>query len=232
MKPHDLRGPRAVFAALVLWLSAARMARAEDPSASSTRWDFESVEVERPPAGFSFPRTGGGRPGRWVVKAEEGAPSGTHVLAQVDDDTFFHRFPMAIAAEPVLADLRLSVRCKPVSGRIDQACGLVFRYLDANRYYLVRANALEHNVRLYAVVDGVRHQLDDWDGPVSSRVWHELRAEALGDHLRIVWDGQWIMDVHDATHAAAGKIGLWTKSDSVTAFDDLTLDPLLDLDKE
>lgn len=231
MTPRDLREPCVVFAAMVLGFAAVTTARAEDPSASSTRWDFEAAHGEASPPGFSFPRTGGGRPGHWIVKAEEGAPSGTHVLAQVDDDTVFHRFPLAIAAEPVLADLRLSVRCKPVSGRIDQACGLVFRYLDANRYYLVRANALEHNVRLYAVVDGVRHQLAGWDGPVSSQVWHELRAEALGDHLKIAWDGQWIMDVHDDAYLASGKIGLWTKSDSVTFFDDLTLAPLTDLDE-
>ncbi len=165
--------------------------------------------------------------GQWILKAESDAPSGRQVLAQVDEDATDFRFPLAVADAPSLADLRLSVKCKPVSGAVDQACGLVFRYQDEHTYYLARANALEHNVRLYRVVNGRRQQFADWSGAVARGVWHELRVEARGDRFIVFWDGQQIMNAADTTFGKAGKVGVWTKADSVTYFDDLTLDPLV-----
>jgi hypothetical protein len=116
------------------------------------KWDFEASSTDQPPTGFSLGRTGSGRMGRWLIKAEKDAPSGAHVLAQVDNDPTSYRFPIAIAEELSLRDFRLAVRCKPVSGKVDQACGLVFRYIDENNYYVTRANALEDNVRFYHVI--------------------------------------------------------------------------------
>jgi hypothetical protein len=107
--------------------------------------------VDAAPAGFSFGRTDGGRMGRWLVRAMADAPGGKNVLVQVDDDSTRDRYPVAVADEPILRDLRVSVRCKPLAGTVDRACGLVFRYRDANNYYVTRANALEDNVRLYYV---------------------------------------------------------------------------------
>ena len=134
-------------------------ARAEQGSASARQWDFEDAQENRAPLGFSFARTGSGRLGRWVVTAETDAPSGSHVLAQLDADATDFRFPIAVANEPLLTDLRLSVKCKPVSGDVDRACGSVFRYQDENNSYLTRANALEQNVRLYKMINGHRQQL-------------------------------------------------------------------------
>ncbi|MBI5746273.1 MAG: hypothetical protein HZA13_04655 [Nitrospirae bacterium] len=189
-------------------------------------WSFDSDAINAAPSGFEFKRTGKGSPGRWIVLAEKDAPSSPNVLAQVDTDNTDNRFPIAVANEPSLSDLRLSARCKPVSGRVDQACGLVFRYQDENNYYVTRANALEGNVRLYYVKDGRRHQIASWDGKVTKGIWHEIRIEARGDHLEIYWDGKKIIDAHDTTFRDAGKIGVWTKADSVTYFDDLSLEPL------
>jgi len=189
-------------------------------------WDFEKDRVDEAPEGFSFGRTGAGRMGRWVVRAEKDAPSGTHILAQLDHDATDFRFLLAVASEPTLLDLRLSVRCKPVSGAVDQACGLVIRYQDENNYYLTRANALEQNVRFYTVVNGTRQQLASWAGSVTGGVWHELRMDAQGDHFEVSWDGTKAIDVHDQTFREAGKVGVWTKADSVTAFDDLMVEPL------
>ena len=200
-------------------------ARAEQGSASARRWDFEDGQENGTPSGFSFARTGRGRLGRWVVTTETDEPSGSHVLAQLDADATDFRFPIAVANEPLLADLRLSVRCKPVSGDVDQACGLVFRYQDENNYYITRANALEQNVRLYRVVNGNRQQLANGSGAVTSGAWHELRVEAQGDHFSVSWDGKEIIDAHDQTFPNAGRIGLWTKADSVTQFDDLKVEP-------
>lgn len=162
--------------------------------------------------------------GRWVVQSDEGAPSGRHVLAQVDADQTDNRFPMAVVDQPSLRDLRLSVRCQTVAGRIDQACGVIFRYQNENNYYVTRANALEGNVRFYRVVDGTRRQLAGWDGPVTSGSWHTLCIDAQGDHVAVSWDRQQVIDIHDQTFQNAGKFGLWTKADSVTHFDDLTVE--------
>jgi hypothetical protein len=117
------------------------------------------------------------------------------------------------------------VKCKPLSGRVDQACGLVFRYRDENNYYVTRANALEGNVRLYAVKDGRRQQFATWSGDVVQDRWGELRVEARGNHLVAFWNGTKVIDADDATFPEAGRVGLWTKADSVTAFDNLTVAP-------
>lgn len=190
--------------------------------ASMWVWNFDKEVAGKAPPGFTFSRTGNGKLGRWVVQEEKGAPSGSHVLAQLDSDGTDYRFPIAVANEPSLRNLRLSVRCKPVSGKVDQACGLVFRYRDENNYYVTRANALEDNVRLYYVANGKRYQFASWSGRVSSDTWHELRADANGDRFEVYWDGKKVIDASDKTFADGGKIGLWTKADSVTYFDNLS----------
>ena len=125
-----------------------------------------------------------------------------------------------------LRDVRLSVRCRPVSGRVDQACGLVFRYRDENNYYVTRANALEDNVRLYHVVNGRRRQFAGWNGKVAGQTWHTLAVEARGNRFRVEYDGKAVIDASDDTFREAGKVGLWTKADSVTHFDGLSAKPL------
>jgi hypothetical protein len=189
-------------------------------------WDFQSDQVDQPPAGFSFGRTGGGRPGKWVVRTDPSAPAGDHVLAQVDTDGTDYRFPVAVADAPVLKDLRLEVRCKPVSGKVDEACGLVFRFQDADNYYVTRANAAEDNVRLYHVVKGRRRQFAGWNGKVAAQTWHTLAVEARGDRFQVFYDGKPVMDAKDDTFKDAGKVGVWTKADSVTYFDALSVRPL------
>ena len=189
-------------------------------------WDFQKDKVGEAPAGFSFGRTGQGRPGKWVVVADPGASTGGRALAQVDTDETDYRFPVAVANEPLLKDVRLEVRCKPVSGKVDQACGLVFRYRDENNYYVTRANALEDNVRLYHVVNGRRRQFAGWNGKVAGQTWHTLAVEARGNRFRVEYDGKAIIDASDETFQEAGKVGVWTKADSVTHFDGLSAKPL------
>jgi hypothetical protein len=193
---------------------------------SGKTWDFQADKVEAAPAGFSFGRTGQGSQGKWVVKVDPSAPAGDHVLAQVDADGTDYRFPVAVADAPVPRDARVEVRCKQVSGRVDQACGLVVRYRDAGNYYVARANALEDNVRLYRVVGGRRQQLASFSAKVASGVWHTLALEARGDKLEVFWEGKPILEETDRTIAEAGKVGVWTKADSVTHFDALTVTPL------
>jgi hypothetical protein len=212
-----------------IWLGAAiafgwGVARAQGDGGRT--WDFQGDAVNAPPAGFSFGRTGQGREGKWVVLTDPSAPSGDHVLAQTDADDTDYRFPVAVANAPEVRDLRLEVRCKPVSGKVDEACGLVFRFKDPDNYYVARANALEDNVNLYHVVKGRRREIKGWRGKVAPNAWHSLAVEARGDHLQVFWEGKPVVDATDDTFRDAGKVGVWTKADSVTYFDALTVKPL------
>jgi hypothetical protein len=189
-------------------------------------WEFQDDKADEPPAGFSFGKTGQGRPGKWVVRTDASAPKGDHVLAQIDTDDTDYRFPIAVADASLLKDGRVEVHCKPVSGKTDQACGLVLRYRDENNYYVVRANALEDNVRLYRVVAGRRQQFAGWNGKVASQTWHTLAIEARGNRFQAFFDGKGVIDAQDDTFKDAGKLGVWTKADSVTYFAILAAKPL------
>ncbi len=195
------------------------VASAQDPAKA---WDFQDDRVDEAPSGFSFGKTGRGRPGKWVIRTDPSAPAGDHVLAQVDTDDTDYRFPVAVADAPVLKDLDLEVHCKQISGNTDEACGLVFRYQDENNYYVVRANALEDNVRLYRVVKGNRRQFAGWNGKVAKGVWHTLAVEARGDRFQVSFDGRPVIDAKDDTFKDGGRVGVWTKADSVTYYDALS----------
>ena len=205
---------------------ALMMMQSSPTEAASWKWDFEGDPAGKPPAGFSFGRTGSGRTGRWVVQAEKDSPKGTKVLAQLDTDETSYRFPVAVADSVSLRNLRLSARCKPASGKVDQACGLVFRYRDENNYYVVRANALENNVRVYYVKDGKRQQFAGWDGPVLAGSWHTLAVELRDERFQIYWNNKMVIEARDRTFTESGRVGLWTKADSVTYFDDLVAESL------
>jgi len=189
-------------------------------------WNFDSMRPGETPVGFTFARTGSGRMGRWVVHTDGDAPSAPNVLAQEDSDRTDYRFPVAVADGPTFADVSLSVRCKPVGGRVDRACGVIWRYQDENNYYLTRANALENNVCWYYVQNGRRVEVKRVNVSVASDVWHSLRADMRGDHVEVYFDDKKLIDVRDSRFTAAGKVGVWTKADSRTLFDNLTATPL------
>jgi len=196
------------------------------PTASGTTidakaWSFDTDKAEAAPAGFSFGRTGSGKEGRWLVQPAPDAPTKPNVLVQTDADATDVRFPIAVVEAPSFKDVKLSVSCKPISGNVDQACGLVWRYKDAKNYYVTRANALEDNVRLYHVKDGNRVQFASWSGKVATKKWHRLAVDAKGDRFVVHFDDQKVLDAKDSTFGDAGKIGVWTKADSITQFDDL-----------
>jgi hypothetical protein len=189
-----------------------------------TTFNFDADVPGRPPKGLEFGLTGKGRPGQWLVEAVEDAPSGKNVLVQADGDTTNDRFPIAYTG-PELKDLRLSVRCKPIGGKVDQGCGIIWRLQDADNYYVTRANALEDNVHLYHVLKGRRDRFAGWNGKVTSGTWHDLAVEMTGDHIQVFFDGRKVIDEHDGTFKDAGKFGVWTKADSISQFDDLTATP-------
>jgi hypothetical protein len=218
---------RASMATMCIAAVALPMVVFAQGAATGKTYTFDQDSAGKPPAGFSTARTKNiGKAPRWVVEAQKDAPSGGKALGQLDTDDTNARYPLAVAAEDAPADLRVSVKCKAVSGEVDQACGLVFRYKDENNYYITRSNVLEENVRLYHVKDGKRTQFASWDGPVPGKAWNELAAEAKSGTFRIYFNGKKVIEAQDKTFSGGGKVGLWTKADSVTYFDDLTVTPL------
>ena len=183
--------------------------------------DFDTAEIGRLPAGFSTALTGGGGPVSWGVTEDPTAPGGGKVLAQTSTDATSARFPLCVYEPLTAKDVRVSVRFKAVSGTVDQAAGLVARFKDQDNYYIVRANALENNVRLYKVVRGKRQQFAGADVKVPAGAWHTLALEVRGIHLHVWFNGARLFGADDPTFREAGKVGLWTKADSVTFFDDL-----------
>jgi hypothetical protein len=190
--------------------------------------DFSEDVVGQAPKGFEFGHTAKvGAPGKWVVQAD----GSNKYLAQVDPDDTRSRFPVAVVADVMAADVDLSARFRPVSGRVDQAAGLVWRFQNEDNYYIVRANALENNVVLYKVEKGTRTDLPvKGEGrtygkktQVPSGQWSTLRLVATGPRFEVFFNGSKLYEVEDTTFTQAGKAGLWTKADSVTQFDDVTI---------
>lgn len=188
--------------------------------------DFSADPIGQPPKGFEFGHTAkAGAPGKWVIQAE----GANKYLVQTDPDSTRSRFPVAVLSDVSAADVDLSVRFKPVSGRVDQAAGLVWRYRDQDNYYIVRANALEDNVVLYKVEGGKRTDLPvkgegrtyGKKAEVSANQWSTLRVVATGPRFEVHLNGAKLYEVEDTTFTQAGKVGVWTKADSVTQFDDL-----------
>jgi hypothetical protein len=170
--------------------------------------DFESASPGALPGDFAHVL------GDWTVEAT----SGGKILRQVGE---FETpdFPRVILKDVSFTNVHVKVRCSMEDGDTDRACGIMFRVKDSSNYYVTRANTLENNVRLYRVVNGDRQQFAGIDVPVQAHDWHTLEGFAEGTKLRVVFDGKEILSSEDSTFSA-GKVGLWTKADSITSFDD------------
>ena len=178
------------------------------------------------PTGWTLTKTGKGEP-KWTVETDATAPSKANVLKQSGQATY----PLALKSGTSIRDGVIEVRFKAIAGAEDRAAGLDWRAKDADNYYVVRANALEDNVVLYKTVNGVRRELDivgrkggyGVKVPVPANQWHSLRVEFAGTRFKVSFNGAQLFEVEDATFKDAGMIGLWTKADSVTLFDGLTV---------
>lgn len=184
-----------------------------------------NMEVGTAPADFIFARTGQGSPGKWTV-VKDGTSFTGQVIEQSSADRTDNRFPLAVFEPLVAKNVDVSLSFKPVGGRVDQAGGIAVRVLDGDNYYVVRANALEDNVRFYRVVKGRRVQIGGMDTKVASNEWHALGLKAEGERFTIEFDGKTLFTTSDKTLTEAGKVALWTKSDSVTRFDQIAIEVL------
>jgi hypothetical protein len=189
--------------------------------------DFEGLDTNAPLQGWRFTKTNGGDPPRWAIAVDQTSPTQPQVLAQLSEDGTSGRFPLAIYESTETRNGELVVRFKPISGRVDQAAGLIWRYRDENNYYVVRANSLEENVVLYKVENGRRMPLgpvgrsSDYGvrQPVPAERWSSLGVVFEGDKFTVLFDEKPLFEVVDTTFTEPGKVGLWTKADSVTYFD-------------
>ena len=177
-------------------------------------FNFDSSAVGTLPDGWKAGVTGTGTP-HWSVERDASAPSAPNVLKQSGRGTF----PWCVK-DASLADGVVEVKMKPVSGREDQAGGVVWRWKDGDNYYVARANALENNVSLYYTERGSRKTIRYVDAPVATNTWHTLRVEFSGTRIRVILDGVARIELDDSHIAGAGAVGVWTKADSVTLFDD------------
>jgi Domain of Unknown Function (DUF1080) len=212
---------RGIVPALLLtWATAAL---GQQPATGPRTFNFEGDSIGAPPSGFEFARTGGGAEGKWVVEADKDKPA-NRVLAQSSADPTDNRFPLAVVKDGTYKDVTLSVRARPISGNVDQGFGLVWRYRDADNYYVTRCNADEDNCTIYHVVKGSRRAFQNNGVKVATNTWHTLKVEAAGNHFVVTYDGQKVLDARDDTFKEGGKVGLWTKADSVIQFDDLAVE--------
>lgn len=189
--------------------------------------NFDSAETSKVPSGWTAAKTGKGEP-KWTVEKDDTAPSKPNVLKQSGEATY----PLCIKSDTALKDGFVEVKFKSVSGDTDQAAGVIWRCQDADNYYVCRANALEDNVVLYKTEKGKRSSLEivgrkggyGVDAPVPKAQWHTLRVEFAGSKFTVFVNGKKLFDVEDGTFKDAGKVGLWTKADSVMLFDDFNYD--------
>jgi hypothetical protein len=179
--------------------------------------NFDADAAGAAPAGWTCGVTGRGAP-HWAVAVDASAPSQPHALLQSGRGTF----PWCVKSSTAVTDGFVEVKFKPISGRQDQAGGLVWRWKDGGTYYVARANALENNVSLYYTEGGSRRTLKYVDAPVARGAWHTLRVEFAGSRIAVSLDGKRYIAVEDKHIAGPGAVGVWTKADSVTAFDDFS----------
>jgi len=181
---------------------------------------FDDIQPGALPKGWVPGATGKGSP-QWAVIRDETAPSKPNVLAQTGKATF----PFYVDGSLSFEDGFVEVKFKAISGKEDQAGGLIWRFKDKDNYYVARANALEDNVTIYRTVKGARRQFKTIEVKVAPHSWHTLRVDFKGNHFVVTFDGQRALDAYDNTIQGAGAVGVWTKADSVTYFDDFQCGP-------
>ena len=187
-------------------------------AAAASTENFDDAKPGMPPAGWTASQTGKGA-AKWSVVKDDSAPSKPNVLKQSGEATF----PVCLKNDTRIKDGFVEVKFKTLTGKEDQAGGVVWRAQDKDNYYVARANALEDNVRVYHIVKGRRTQFGNADVKVARNRWHTLRVEFAGAKFTVFFDGKKLYDAEDKTIIDAGQVGVWTKADSVTLFDDFRI---------
>jgi len=189
-------------------------------AAKAATINFDDATPDAPPPGWTATKTGKGE-AKWEIVADDSAPSKPNALKQSGEATY----PVCIKDDSSLKDGFVEVKFKPISGKEDQAGGVIWRCKDADNYYISRANALEDNVTIYHTVNGKRSEKKRINTKVASNKWHTLRVDFKDNYFVVTFDGKRAFVWKDDTFKEAGKVGLWTKADSTTIFDDFSYGP-------
>jgi hypothetical protein len=198
------------------WLLALTLASVSSGAPLSLSWNFDADAPNTVPRDFEVGTLFDGRAaGEWRVVQTEKANSAPHVLGQLQGKGAEHAYKVVLVKGTDSSDFDLSVSFLPMAGKADMGGGLIWRAADDRNYYLTRANPLEQNLRIYRVVKGVRHLLENFDQTIDVKQWHRLRVIPQGCRIQVFYDEKLIFDLCDETFAK-GRIGLWTKSDAVT----------------
>jgi len=203
---------------VLVFIAVAAMLLVAADESKPQRWDFEDAKVGGVPKGWTSAKTGKGPGSLWKVLEDQSAPQGSKVLAQTSSEGPNRLFNLCVADDTSYADVDMTVSFKANRGKHDQGGGPVWRYQDANNYYICRHNPLEDNFRIYKVIAGKRIQLANLDYKADAGKWHTIRVVMRGEMIECSVDGR-KLDVRDAAISKAGKVGLWTKADAVTEFD-------------
>lgn len=187
------------------------------PAAFAATINFDDAPPGSAPAGWTPAKTGQGE-AKWTIEKDDNAPSKPNVLKQSGEATY----PVCLKNDTKVKDGYVEVKFKPISGKEDQAGGVIWRAKDSDNYYIARANALEDNVTIYHTVKGKRTEKKRTDRKVATKEWHTLRVDFSGDHFIVTLDGKNALEWDDKTFSEAGMVGVWTKADSVTLFDDFS----------
>lgn len=204
-----------IFVRIIAVFLFCEVAFAESPTKMSV--DFDKTPTGQLPDGWVSGVTGPGSP-KWSVEADATAPTKPNVLKQSGEG----KFPWCVKKDVSIKDGFVEVRFKPISGNEDQAGGIVWRWQDGDNYYITRANALEDNVTIYHTVKGRRSAFKNVIKKVASNEWHTLRVDFTGNKFTVTFDGKVVIEATDDTFKEAGAVGVWTKADSVTLFDDFS----------
>ena len=206
-----------LFLLVLLVMAAGCVSPAAVPMAAETAltpatrlWTFDTDPVGGLPQGAAV------FSGNWSVRSEPDTLSSPNAFCQTGNAVY----PALSLSDTVYTDVLVQTPFKPISGNTDRAAGIIFRIQDKNNYYIIRANALEDNVNIYKYVNGVRSLLKEETVKVLSGQWQELRVEVVGSRIRGFLNGRLVVETSDDTFKS-GKVGLWTKADSVTCFDDI-----------
>jgi hypothetical protein len=201
-------------------------------SVNATEIDFEGQAIGKISDGWISGVTGKGwvtdlfgrGDSRWTVERDASAPSPDQILEQSAEGKFL----WSVVKDSSVANGYVQTKFKAISGKEDQAAGLIWRWKNGDNYYITRANALENNISMYYMEDGSRHTLKyvdaSKDNPVTANIWHTLRIEFQEEKFEVLFNGEKIMEIKDEHIRGKGAVGLWTKADSVIRFDDFSYD--------
>jgi len=196
-----------------------------------TTWDFPNVkefnfdkdQSDSTPSYLKIGMTGSGTKSTWAVKRDPSAPSAPNVLAQTADEAVDFHFPYALTSDERFGDFAVSVKLRTISGRIAQSAGIIFRFVDSDNYYVLTADPKKNAVILYKYVEGKRLILGEGAATVSANEWHTMKIVAVGNQMKLYFDGRLLSAAMMDTTFKEGMIGVWTQADSVSYFDDLII---------